>query len=271
MALATAAIVVVTVSLPELGVDAQSHRSIEAGTGIVTAQSVGLASPEKTAQLQAIEPTVDSADLTMQPIAGAQETADFETLIGDGGTHTGEDLRKAFALHDLCAGVPRGERDYQRWLEKHAAEVGFDFDLAASLFARCADVPIVFFERRVRIIETVAKRGDVEAQRLLGLSYPLGSNARSVWLLKAAQNGHANAYLDLAEQVDEVVEAGTFVDMRQLKWFLLSNALEIDPSMDGVDHAQLVASLTDQALDAYGRNRKEGLLDDMLLVALGME
>lgn len=200
--------------------------------------------------------------------AGLPRIGSFDDLLGPADTRTGRELKKAFGVHDHCAGIPRDETGYRRWLERHASEVGFSFELAEHLYRNCRDVPVLFFERRIRLIEPIARTGDALAQYLLGTSYPLGTHTRSIWLLRAAENGHAPAYLGLVEQLQQT--AGDFpgLDLEAVEWYLYRRAGEIAEGLGAIELAQIESNLSASRREFVEDQLSNGSIELTLRAAL---
>ena len=200
--------------------------------------------------------------------AGFPHIGNFEDLLGPADTRTGRELEKAFGVHDLCAGIPRDSASYSRWLERHAGEVGFSFELAEQLYRDCSEVPVLFFERRVKLIEPIARGGDALAQHLLGTSYPLGTHTRSIWLLRAAENGHAPAYLSLVEQLRETAGNYPGVDLEAVEWYLYRRAGEITAGLGAIELAQIESSLSASRREFFEEQLSNGSIELMMRTAL---
>lgn len=202
------------------------------------------------------------------PTAELKSIGNFEDLLGPADTRTGHELVEAFGVHDLCAGVPRDTTSYNSWLERHAGEVGFDFELAEHLYRDCTDVPVLFFDHRVKLIEPIALGGDALAQHLLGTSYPLGTHTRSIWLLRAAENGHAPAYLSLVEQLRETAGNGPGIDLEAIEWYLYRKAGELTEDLGAIELAQIESSLNASRREFVEDQLSNGSTELMLRAAL---
>jgi len=196
---------------------------------------------------------------------------DFEDLLGPADARTGHELVKAFGVHDLCAGVPRDTTSYSSWLERHAGEVGFDFVLAENLYRDCSEVPVLFFDHRVKLIEPIAMSGDALAQHLLGTSYPLGTHTRSIWLLRAAENGHAPAYLSLVEQLRETAGHDAGIDLEAIEWYLYRSAGELTDGLGAIELAQIESNLNASRREFVEDQLSNGSIELMLRAALQVE
>lgn len=201
-------------------------------------------------------------------IAELTSIGNFEDLLGPADTRTGRELVKAFGVHDLCAGMPRDTTSYSSWLERHAGEVGFNFELAEHLYRDCREVPVLFFDHRVKLIEPIALSGDALAQHLLGTSYPLGTHTRSIWLLRAAENGHAPAHLSLVEQLPETAGNDPGIDLEAIEWYLYRRAGELTEGLGATELAQIESSLNASRREFVEDQLSNGSIELMLRAAL---
>ena len=224
-----------------------------------------VASAELTSTLDG---EVASAALTASDSEPLSTTGSFGQLLGPAELRTGAELQRAFALHDGCAGIPRGQDEYQVWLERHAAEVGFDFGYAETRYDECQDVPVLPFDRRTELIEPVARTGDPLAQYIMGTTHPLGSYGRSYWLFKSMQGGHPDAYLAMIEQLAESSTNKSDLDIEGLSWFLYGEIIELEDGLYAPDFEQLDNRLTPLRRAALEEQLESGALESMLAEAL---
>lgn len=129
-------------------------------------------------------------------------------------------------------------------------------------------MPVLFFDQRVKLIEPIAQRGDAIAQYLLGTSYPLGTHTRSIWLLRAAENGHAPAYISLAEQLRQISADGSGMDLDAVEWYLYRRAGEITEGLGAIELAQIESNLSDSRREFFAVQLSNGSIDLMVQAAL---
>lgn len=258
-------------------------RTGDCAAGCDTTHAVGKLDEDQKLQMELAElvPTIssghgnDTDDETgiREPGGKVQwlPVGNFEDLLGPADTRTGRQLMKAFDAHDRCAGIPRDTTNYTSWLERHAGEVDFSFELAEHLYEECRGVPVLFFDQRVKLIEPIAQRGDAIAQYLLGTSYPLGTHTRSIWLLRAAENGHAPAHISLVEQLRQTSGDGSGVDRDAIEWYLYRRAGEISQGLGAIEFEQIESKLNESRREFVEAKLSNGSIELMLQAALDIQ
>lgn len=166
---------------------------------------------------------------------------EFNALMTTASAEGGEELIRAFDIHDSCAGVPRSKKGFDEWYADNVNVPDVDPDHMRRRAQACQDVPVLSFDTRREILYPLANRGDVYAQFLLATLHPYAMREHEEWLRESSAGGYAPAMVLLAQ---EIVSRGPVNYGRPEAHRLLSQAVGIGHSFAASQLIELEKTMT---------------------------
>lgn len=203
-------------------------------------------------------PNSDGPELDVVPLETAAEDApaareagyaslaeEFSALMNLSVASGGDDLVRAFAIHDGCAGIPPSEEALQAWIRENIAVPDIDVELVRTRVEECRGVPRLSFDTRRDILYPLAMQGDVQVQYLLATLFPFGTHSHRRWLGESSNGGNADAMVLLAQNL---LAAEPLRYARSKAYRLLSRAAELGHESAAYELVVLEPEMTSEEL-----------------------